>query len=133
MSIGRIVVAWGDGEKVFDVQPLRWLRELETKTGVGVFELLMLLRSGKWKVDQLRHVVRTGLLGGGMTDQEANALLSTQFDNRPIMESVPLATAILAAGLYGGSEPTKKDEAEASAPAMTDASPSPDSTASAPS
>lgn len=135
MSIGRIVVTWGDGEKVFDVQPLRWLRELETKTGVGAFKLLMLLRSGEWKVDQVRHVIRTGLLGGGMTDPEANALMSTQFDNRPVMENVPLAVNILAAGLFGGSETLKKKRVRrrAKKKTTTDASPSPDSTASAPS
>lgn len=129
MSIGRIVVTWGDQDRVFDVQPLKWLRELEVKTGVGAYKLLILLKTGEWRVDQIRHIVRTGLLGGGLTDQEANGLMSTQFDNRPIMESVPLAAAILGAGLYGGSEPTKKDEAkESEPPTTTDALPSPNST-----
>lgn len=133
MSIGRVVVTWGDAERVFDLQPMRWLRELQTKTQTGPFKLLTKLKSGDWYVDDVRHIIRTGLLGGGMKDIEANELMATQFDNRPIMESIPLAIAILGVGLYGGSEPTKKAEAEADSLATTDASPSRNFTAAEPS
>lgn len=130
MSIGRVVVTWGDEDRVFDLQPLRWLRELETKTGVGAFKLLTLLRTGEWKVDHVRHVIRTGLLGGMSepNDTLANTIMSTQFDNRPIMQNVPLAVTILAAGLFGGSEPSKKAEAKADEAETTDESPSPNFT-----
>lgn len=128
-SIGSVTLIWGDEEHTFDLQPNRWMRELQTKTNMGPFELLKRLRAGTWLIDDVRHVIRIGLLGGGKTDIEANKLMAVQFDNRPIMDNLPVAITILAAGLFGGAEPTKKAEAEAAEPEKTEKSPSPNSTA----
>lgn len=132
MSIGRVVVQWGDQEHAFDVQPLKWMRELQTKTGFGPLKLLSRLKAGEWNLDEVRHVLRIGLLGAmdKPNDAEANKVMAVQFDNRPLMESVPLAIVVLGAGLYGGSEPAKKDEAKAIEAERTsaDSSPSPTST-----
>jgi hypothetical protein len=132
MSIGRVVVQWGDQEHAFDLQKIEWVRELQTKTGFGPQRLLARLKTGDWHIDEVRHVLRIGLLGAMAkpNDSEANKIMAVQFDNRPVMESLPLAITVLAVGLYGGSEPAKKDEAKGieAEPTSADSFPSPTST-----
>jgi hypothetical protein len=107
----------------------------------GPFEILQRLRSGFWRIDDIRETLRLGLIGGGLQAEKALKLVIQYVDDfaeRPLPENVPHAMAVLGAALYGpadeempgGKTETAGAEKEAHG---TDASPSPSSTAPAPS
>lgn len=93
---GRIKISWADGEHTFRL-PYAQLRELQDKTGCGPEELAERIRSGRWRVDDLREVIRLGLIGGGMEPMQALTLVIRYVDNRPWLENKQPAYLILLA------------------------------------
>lgn len=67
------------------------------------------------RVPWVREIIRLGLIGGGLKPTEANALVKNYVDQRPFMESVLHAQAILSAAVVGFPEdaPTEKSQAPA--------------------
>jgi hypothetical protein len=130
---GSISLIWGDGEHRFRLA-IGQLRELQEKCDAGPAEIAGRLADGRWRVNDVWETVRLGLIGGGMPASDAHRLTTRYVDERPWLESVPAAQAVLMAALVGApEEPVGKDEAaEAETGATTDASPSPPSTAPAP-
>lgn len=131
---GSITFVWGDGEHPFRL-PIGHLRELQEKCDAGPAEIAGRLANGRWRVDDVRETIRLGLIGGGMTPADAYTRTVRYVDERPLLESVPAAQAVLMAALVGvHEEPVGKGEAaEAETEAATTgASPSPPSTAPAP-
>lgn len=93
---GRVKIAWGDGEHTFRL-PYRQLQELQDKTGCGPEELAGRIRSGTWRVDDIRETIRLGLIGGGMDPMPALTLTMRYVDNRPWAENKRPAYLILMA------------------------------------
>jgi hypothetical protein len=93
-----ISLEFGDGEHSFAL-PIGQLRELQDKTGRGPLALLRKIQSGEWFVDDLREVIRLGLIGGGSKAPDANKLVARYFDGGGHIEHYPLAVNILAAAL----------------------------------
>lgn len=96
---GEVTLAFADGEHVFRLG-IGELRELQTKTGVGPVKLFRRLAEGDWLVDDLREIVRLGLIGGGSNPPEALRLVGTYVDDRPWTETVPVAAQVLQAALF---------------------------------
>lgn len=120
---GSVTLAWGDGEHKFRL-PIGGLRELQQKCDAGAIEVMDRLRDRRWRVDDVRETLRLGLIGGGMTPVDALILVKRYVDDRPIMESVPTAFAVLMAALIGvPDDPVGKAEAEEPAPAGSSPSP----------
>jgi hypothetical protein len=130
---GSISLTWGDGEHRFRLA-IGQLRELQEKCDAGPAEIAGRLTDGRWRVNDVREAVRLGLIGGGMVPAEAYRLTARYVDERPLLESVPVAQAVLMAALVGApEEPVGKAEAaEAETGATMSASPSPPSTEPAP-
>lgn len=129
LATGTITAEWGDGEYPFRLG-IGELREIERKTSAGILELYDKIVNRKWRLDDLREVIRNGLIGGGMQPKEANALVKRYVDERPLMESVPVADAMLLYALIG---PPRDEPKKATAEgAVTGASPSADSMKTAP-
>ncbi len=132
---GSITLAWGDGEHRFRLA-IGQLRELQEKCDAGPAEIVSRLSEGRWRVNDVRETIRLGLVGGGLAPATAHALTVRYVDERPWLESVQPAQAVLMAALVGvpdepvGSSPGKEAAAEAASEA-TVASPSPPSTATA--
>lgn len=99
---GAIDLDWGDATYSFRLTVAQ-LRELDEKTGVGPGHMLAQLSSvyGNWKADWLHHTIRLGLIGGGMAAPAALALARRYVDDRPLGESLPVASAILGAAVTG--------------------------------
>lgn len=95
-----VTLDWGDGTYDF---ALKWgqLAELQEKTDAGPFVILQRLSNGYWKVQDIANVIRLGLIGGGMKPVDALKLVRTYVEDRPPMENVLTAQAILAAGVMG--------------------------------
>lgn len=106
---GSVEIEWADGTHKFRL-PLGQLRELQDKCNAGPAEILNRLRLQTWRVDDVREIIRLGLIGGGVPPLDALTLVVRYVDQRPWMESVPTATAILLAALVGipDNQPGKK-------------------------
>lgn len=130
---GSIDLTWGDGEHRFRLA-IGQLRELQEKCDAGPAEIASRLADGRWRINDVRETIRLGLLGGGMAPAEAHRLTVRYVDERPWLESVPAAQAVLMASLVGAPEEPVGNAAaaEAETGAEMAASPSPRSTAAAP-
>lgn len=104
---------WADGIYTFR---LGWgeLIMIQEACDVGPFELLTRLATGKWKVQDISHVIRCGLIGGGTDPAKALSLVQTYVEKRPPMENIVFAKGILAVGIQGAPD-EKPGEADAAA------------------
>lgn len=95
-----ITLDWADGTYQF---ALKWgeLRLLQEATDCGPQELLRKLYDGSWLVDHLSHIIRCGLIGGGMEPAKALKMVRSYVESRPPLETMKYAEAVLAAGLAG--------------------------------
>ena len=96
----KITQAWADGEYDFRLG-LGEIRELEDKCNAGICEILQNLQIGKWRFDNLRETIRLGLIGAGMPPVDALKLIKRYFDDKPLLQSIPLACKIIEAVLLG--------------------------------
>ena len=100
----RHVAFFGDREHPFALtDPM--VRELEQLTGVGVGALYLRTVAGQFHIADLPEVIRLGLIGAGMTPQQAKRLTDTSAQNRPLGEVYPLALDVLDARWNGVPEP----------------------------
>jgi len=120
-----VTFEWAGEERCFRL-PIGMLRELQEKTGAGPFELMRRIQFDQWRVDDLRETIRCGLIGGGMTPNEAGRLVKTYVDDRPLAEARNPAIVILGAAIYGVDDeplgkrrPARKTARAAPAPASS--------------
>lgn len=109
MKHGEITTFWADGEHTFRLA-IRQMRELQEKTGVGPYKVLERLRDHDWRVDEIREVIRLGLIGGGMSPADAYRLVVRYVDEyeTPLLEHIPVAMNVLMAPMLGTPEPPGK-------------------------
>ena len=125
---GDVELVWGDGRHRFRLA-IGQLQELEEKTGHGPFELFEKMLARKWRVADIRHVIRIGLIGGGKSPAEAVALVDRHIDDWPWVENVSIALHVLNEALSGNPEdqPGKEGAGEAgsggASPALSETEP----------
>lgn len=125
-----ITFDWGDDTYKFRLG-LGEVRELQDRTKAGPYRLFTRIGARDWLVDDLREIIRLGLIGGGMKPPDALKLVRTYVDARPALESVEPSQRILGAYLAGvPDDPVGKPKAEEARKetAQTAESPSPQST-----
>jgi hypothetical protein len=95
-----ITLPFADGEHVFR---LRWgeLIALQEACDAGPYAISMRLARGLWKVEDISHTIRLGLIGGGMEPGKALSLVQTYVEGRPPLETLALAQGILGIALMG--------------------------------
>jgi len=121
-SDGGLSLFWGDDHQTFRLG-IGQFRELQEKVNlrrlaigapiVGPMALLNGLRANDAWPDDIRDVLRLGLVGGGKTPAEAHRLLTHYFDDfiaHPPLENMRPAFVVLMAGLAGapGDDAKKK-------------------------
>ncbi len=121
-SDASISLFWGDAEQSFRFG-IGQFRELQDKVNtrrlaigapvVGPMALLNALRANDAWPDDIRDVLRLGLIGGGKSFSEAHRMMLRYFDDTPPLEHMRPAFVVLMAGLAGapGDEAKKKPEA----------------------
>lgn len=129
MASGEVTFLWGDGEHTFHVA-IGQVRELQEKTNSGPLEVFKRLHNGAWRIDDYRETIRLGLIGGGMEPAKAMRLVMTYVDERPAVESILAAQAILMPFIFGTSDEKVPDSGEENGRRMTTDSPSSTSTES---
>jgi hypothetical protein len=115
---GSAVLVWGDGPNKFRFA-IGEFRELQERINerririgapvVGPMSLLATLRAKDAWPDDVRDVLRIGLVGGGMPIKDAHRRLVLYFDNKPPLEHMLTAYAALFAGLVGVPEESGVD------------------------
>lgn len=117
----RIELDWADGTYTFR---LAWgqLVELQEKCDAGPYVVLNRLYGGQWKVEDIAHVIRLGLIGGGTKPSDALRLIRAYVEAYPPLDNVLIAQAVLAAGLQGAPE-EKVGEGEGEAETASTTSP----------
>lgn len=80
------------------------IRMLQEARDMGPLYIYTEMERGMWRVEDVREVIRCGLIGGGMAPVKANKLVTLYVEGRPIMENVALAMRVLGAGLIGAPE-----------------------------
>jgi hypothetical protein len=118
---GDITLPWGDGDYTFRLG-LGEMRGLQEVCDAGPLEIASRLRNGTWLVDDVRETIRLGLIGGGMTQDEALKRVKRFVDSRPLMENCEKAIAILIAAVVGAKdEPADIDAGKATGAETTKA------------
>lgn len=112
---------WADGSYEFR---LAWgqLIELQELCDAGPFVILDRLSRGTWRMGDIGHTIRLGLIGGGAKPEDALRLVRNYVESRPPMENVMMARGILGVGLQGAPD-EKPGEAEGEAESDTTTSP----------
>lgn len=98
-----IELAFADGDYTFRL-PWGKLAELQEKCNAGPYVVLRRLYDNTWRIEDISQVIRLGLIGGGTKPADALALVRRYVEERPPLENVMLAQAILSAGLMGAPE-----------------------------
>ena len=115
-----IDILFGDGEHRFRLL-IGELRELEEKRDAGSPLILRRLLSGEWWVDDVREVIRLGLVGGGMPATDALKLVKRYVDDRPAWYE----NALIASTALGAAIMVVEDEEPGKSPAGAAKAPSP--------
>lgn len=104
-SIGPL--AWADGDYTFRLGNGELIL-LQEATDCGPLFLLDKLGGRHWKVQEISHIIRLGLIGGGTAPDAALKLVRAYVEARPPIENVQFAYAILAAGVMGAPDELPK-------------------------
>lgn len=127
MSHGLITRDFADGTYSFRLAYGQWL-ELQEAVGAGPFELYVNLLQRRWRIQNIREILRIGLIGGGVDPAAALRLVKRYVEDRPPMENVQLAIEIVAASLElpkgvdapaGEAEAAETNSAESTLPPST--------------
>ncbi len=81
--------------------------DIETACGnVGIGAIYKRVAMSDYRIRDIHAVVLQGLIGGGMKDVDARALVDERFDLVPIQQHVNVALAVLVDAMAGDSEPS---------------------------
>lgn len=134
-----ITITWAGEERRFRlaIGQLRELQEIvNSRRGahpIGPWSLYQLISNRDAWPDDLRDVIRLGLMGGGTKAELIPGLVKRYVDERPLFESVPVALAVLGVALVGvpddpaGKKPPVEDPTLSDFPISTAAAPPSDS------
>ncbi len=101
------VAFFGDGEKTFALTGHEI--ELERKTGASIGAVYSRVMTGQFGFADIMEVIRLGLIGGGTSPKEAQALVDAYARPTPIIEAFQLAADILEARWTGKVEAPAPD------------------------
>jgi len=111
-AAGKTEFDWGDGRHAFRLR-IGELLELQELCDAGPVEIRDRLLTGRWRVNDLLHTIRLGLVGGGMKPAAAIALTRRYAEDRPLQESVMPALTVITAAIIGVPEDQPKAKGDA--------------------
>lgn len=90
---------------------LAWgqLIKLQESRNAGPFLIYLRLHGSDWFAEDVREIIRLGLIGGGMSEVEAKKLVVEYVEGRPLIQNLPIAQQIIKTALLG---PVDKEDIE---------------------
>lgn len=113
-----ITLTWADSDYTFRL-PWAQLEMLQEATEAGPWVVLERLAYKTCKVGDISHVLRCGLIGGGIEPAKAVTLVREYVEKRPPAENLLHAQAVLTIALHGAPE-EEVGEGEAANPVEGD-------------
>jgi Phage tail tube protein, GTA-gp10 len=112
-----ILLPFAGSEFIFRLATGQW-QKIEAARDCGPLVVLDRLHNGQWRADDIREVIRWGLIGGGMSAAKAADYLRDFVDAVPLIESLLIAQKVAMAGYIGAGEedPASKKNEEAATP-----------------
>ena len=110
---GSVTLQFGDGEHTFRIAFGQWRELLETinkprqEMGlepIGPMGLLKAMLNGDAWPNDVREVIRLGLIGGGMKTDRALVLVKRYVEGRPYFTNITEARVILQTAMLGPAE-----------------------------
>ena len=136
---GTVSLQFGDAEYSFRIAFGQW-RELQESVNkprleigeptLGPMPLLRAMLDGSAWPNDVREVIRLGLIGGGMKSDRALVLVKRHVEIGPYFPNVPIAREILQVAMFGPPDDQVGKGPAPTAETATDGSSSPQSTAS---
>lgn len=111
---GSIDVMFPDGEEYHCRLAWGQIIKLQEARNAGPFLIYMRLHGADWMAEDVREVIRLGLIGGGMEMGQAKKIVIDLVENLPLIRSLPVAQAIMKAAVVG---PPDEEEIEKKAAA----------------
>lgn len=101
----------------FDLSPIGCIRRLQDACDAGPNHIRMRLVDGTWRDHDLREPLIQGLVGGGLSQRDAQSLIEKWVDPEPKNQFLPVAQAVLLAWLVGAEdEPLGESQGEGATP-----------------
>ena len=107
---GSVSLQYGDGEYIFRIAFGQW-RELQESINkprieigeapIGPMPLLRALLDGNAWPQDVREVIRLGLIGGGMKSERALVMVKRYVEGRPYFQSMATARTVLQYAMFG--------------------------------
>lgn len=117
-------LVWPGGEHPFRLG-ISGIEAIQEKCDAGPNLVFARLKTGAWKTDDVRHVLRQGLIGGGMDPPKATRLVEDLLERANKHQLVVTAGEVLTAWLLGGTDDDPVGEpslaGETTHPSETDA------------
>lgn len=88
----------------FDLSPIGCIRRLQDACDAGPNHIRTRLIDGTWRDHDLRETLVQGLVGGGLSQRDAQALIEKWVDPEPKVQFLPIAQAVLLAWLVGAED-----------------------------
>jgi len=103
MRDARIELTIWDGDYEFR---LGWgeLAQLQEKCDAGPYVVHDRLARNLWRIEDIEHTLRLGLIGAGRKPEEATKLIREHVKTRPANDYAIVAQAVLGAALTGAPE-----------------------------
>jgi hypothetical protein len=102
-----ITLDWADNTYVFR---LGWAQLIQLQEACDAGPQMLLSRFGDatWRVEYISHILRLGLIGGGMEPIPALKLVREYVEARPPLENLLFAQAVLSIALMGAPDEAQK-------------------------
>ena len=91
---------FGDAEYPFRLTAKMTL-ELERLTGIGIGALCTRVFNRQFSHSDISEIMRLSLTGAGMSPERAASLIATYAIDRPLIETYPIAVAVLELAWFG--------------------------------
>jgi hypothetical protein len=125
ISSTAVYRAFGGEQRRFELR-LGEIKHLEQQTGCGIGDIYRRLLALAFKIEDVRQVVKFGLIGGGVPEIDAEAMVRAGVDGFPISEPYELAKDIMIACFIGAAPGKAKGPSDQDAPATSAPSTSPE-------